>query len=97
MFIFTILCDYSITIFFIFLLVDIWIISNILKYQTLGSFFVKIEIELIYVSDVQLYIYILFQVVFYYRLLQDIEYNFPYYRVSACLSHSYTVVCTINP
>ena len=45
-----------------------------------------------------LYVYILFQVIFHYRLLQDIEYSSLCYRVSPCfLFNTYITVISINP
>mgnify|MGYP000173797179 CR=1 FL=1 len=44
-------------------------------------------------KEIQLYIYIIFEIIFHYRLLQDIEYRSLCYTVNACyLSISYTLV-----
>ena len=49
-----------------------------------------------YSEMIQLYIF--FQNLFHYRLLQDIEYSSLCYRVSpSCLSIFYMVVCIVNP
>ena len=43
-------------------------------------------------SDSYIYIYILFQILFRYRLLQDIEYRSLFYTVGPCLSILHIVV-----
>ena len=74
-------------------------IGEILFYSNKQFF---IEVQLIYnvvlVSGVQqsdsvIYIYILFQVLFHYGLLQEIEQSSLCYTVGPCLSTLYTVVC----
>ena len=48
----------------------------------------------VFSGDIYIYIYILFQTLFHYRLLQDIEYSSPCYTVGpCCLSVLYIVVC----
>ena len=44
-----------------------------------------------------MYICILFQLLFHYRLLQDIVYNSLYYTIGPYLSVLYTVVLPVNP
>ena len=48
----------------------------------------------VYIYIYESYIYILFQILFHYRLLQDVEYSSLYYRVGPyCLSILYIVAC----
>ena len=47
-----------------------------------------------YIRYIYIYMYILFQILFNYRLLQDTEYSFLCYTLGSCLSILYIVVCS---
>ena len=42
---------------------------------------------------IYIYIYLLFQIIFHYKLLQDIEYSSLHYIAGPCLSILFVVVC----
>ena len=47
----------------------------------------------VYYIYINIYTYVLFQILFHYRLLQDTEYSSLCYTVGPCLPILYTVVC----
>ena len=77
-------------------------LPNLHNVLVMYQVFLNVEIELIYnvvlvlYSKIHLYIYIciLFQILFHFKLLQDIEYSSPCYTVGPCCSSIlYIVMC----
>ena len=59
---------------------SIWNIYFLLKYNWLTVFQVHSKVIQLYIYIV----YIIFQIIFHYRLLQNIDYSFPCYTVNLC-------------